>query len=418
MANKSRFLGWEIYLKTEEHEFDTEIVDLMIGHDIASLFPMATIKLSIDTSFIKCFAKPHTCKLLLVNRLIYTEENSEMFEIDLQAVTNPSIIIERESDEKRSRITRITVRYMCLNGVTIVNRRVCGIYHKKKLKDIVKDLHQQTKSKLQLKFDPEIENQNEYECITIEESSFIQAIRYLHQRYGFYNNLFCTFAETFTTGGEKQWFFGNIDKLIKKRKKGSNNTKFMFARFEEFDQPAQEPNLEERKYYIYTDVAIRNNFMQIVKRMPQMLKFFAFEENKFIKRLDVKIVDVIKQLPFLQSTEQFEKKMEYGEEPYYASRFDITKYSLNHMIQDLGLTAYQMPDIIVPNPIKIEHFLVGTEMEFESKQESISQTNDLHFWIAGFLLHIRQGDGKSGGATWSTTMKIRPVAASPKGIKD
>ena len=56
-------------------------------------------------------------------------------------------------------------------------------------------------------------------------------------------------------------------------------------------------------------------------------------------------------------------------------------------------------------------FRIGQKIEVKSKPKDY-QINDLTFMVGGYLLHIRQGDGKGGGATWSTTFKIRPVATS------
>lgn len=403
MGSNVKFLGWDIIFKDETNniEYGSEIVDLAIGHDNSSSIVMCTIKFSVDTSYLKYFMKTHEGTLTLINKMVYTEDSNEIFTIKLQSVTNIGSVLEREEDTSRTNITLIPIRYMCKASTKLMNTRVGGLYHDKKLKEIIEDLYKKTGCELPLKLeDPD--NMNKYESVMVPECSFIESMRHLNQLYGLYDNLFLMFGKTFVEK-EPQWIINNANKIE------HEEIELIFMPHEHADRESK--TIDEKKYYTYIPIHIKNNFTQIIRKVPKLVKYVAFDANKFIKRKDIPFAKTLKKLSFLTSNKQFDKLMDTAEQMFNGARFDMKDFSMMDSIQKIGMATYEVPDILIPNPIKLSHFSIGTTINFISQTQGYIDT-DVKLIVLGWLLRIKQGSGPGGGAKWNTTMKVRTCATS------
>ena len=400
MAQETRLLGWELefYDRTNDISYKSEIIDLAISQDMNTCLVKCKIKFMVDSTFMKYFSKPHNGTLFVMNKMVYTNEIEEMFSVDLESITNVGSIIVRESDTTQSQIIPISINYYCKKGVSLLSRRVGKIYEKQKLEDIVNDLYKQTECDLPLKIE-KFTNQTQYPYIFVKESSFIDSVRYLNQQYGFYDNELLMFGETFTDG-DINWVITNSAA----RRKERDDINLYFIPYEQRGRKV-EP-ISEKKYYTYIPINIKNVFSQLSKKIPQKLKFVSFDTDKFIKRQDISVPDTLKELDFLKSNVQFDKLLEIDEEMVIGSRFDIKDYSLKNVIQNMGLSTYNIP-IQIPNPFLIEHFKIGTIINFHSQIEENKNSADITLMINAWLLRIKQGTGNSGGGSYNGSLIVR-----------
>ena len=96
----------------------------------------------------------------------------------------------------------------------------------------------------------------------------------------------------------------------------------------------------------------------------------------------------------------------------YGSRFDMKDYTIKNALQSLGLSAYSMP-IQIPNPFLLEHFKIGTIINFESQIEENINSFNVKLIVLGWLLRIKQGTGKgSGGGSYNGSLMVRVAATS------
>ena len=401
---KTNFLGWTITFKdeTNDMEYSSEIVDLAIGQDILSSIVMCTIKFSIDSSFLKYFVKQHTGTLTLINKLIYTDEPEEIFMVKLQSVSNVGSAIHREDDQTQSNIISLPVRYMCCEGVKLMNKRVGGVYEDKNLKQIISDLYDQAGVDLPLKLE-EPTNTNTYKSLMVRESSFIEAVRYLNQQYGLYDNLFLMFGETFSDE-DFNWVISCVNKI------GREEVNLILTNMQHRINGTNK-TIDERTYYTFLPLNIKNNFEQLIKRVPKVAKFTAFDDEKFWKRQDIPFAQTLKEMNFISANKQFDELMELDTKLYNGTSFDIKDYAAKDMIQKVGLSAFQVPDITIPNPFKLSHFKLGTIINFQSQSMGFSDA-DVKLLVLGWLLRITQGNGIGGGAAYQTTFKVRTAATS------
>ena len=400
----SNFLGWTITFKDETNdiEYQSEIVNLKIGLDVSSCVVMCTISYSVDSSFLKYFLKEHTGTLTLINKMIYTDEAQEMFIIKLTSVTNVGAAMHREEDQSQSNITLIPIQYMCSEGIKLMNARVGGIYHDKTLKQIVQDLYDQAKVDLPLKLeDPS--NSNQYKNIMLKESSFIEAIRYLNQQYGLYDNKFLMFGDTFSDSSFN-WVINCINKIKREE------IKLILTNYEHKAHGTSE-SIDRRIYYTYMPLNIKNNFIKTKRQMPQVTKFIAFDDDKFVKREDVAFAGTLREMNFLSANKQFDEQMDMKQKLYVGSNFVQKDYALKNAIQSVGLSTLQIPSVTIPNPFKLAHFKIGTPINYQSQSMGFADA-DIKLIILGWVLTIQQGDGVNGGATYKTTMKVRAAATS------
>lgn len=403
MANNSQFLGWTIEFQDETNDikYDTEIVDLAIGQDNNSSIVMCTIKYSVDSTFMKYFLKKHEGTLTLINKMIYTEDTNEIFTIKLESVTNVGSILEREEDVSRSNITMIPIRYMCKESTTLMNARVGGVYHKKKVEDVIRDIYKKSKCELPLKLET-LNNTTKYDCIMVPEGSFIESMRYLNQQYGLYDNLFLMFGKTFIDSSP-QWIINNCNKI------NHEDIELYFTPHEQSGKESK--SIDNKKYYTYLPINIRNTFTQVIHKVPKMIKLVAFDNNKFIKRKDIPFAKTLKNLSFLESNKQFDKLMEVKEQMFSCGRFDMKDYTIKDSIQKIGMNTLDIPDIIIPNPFLLKHFSIGNTIKFISQTQGFMDS-DIKLVILGWLLRIKQGTSLGGGAKWNTTLKVRTCATS------
>jgi len=403
MANNSEFLGWTVEFQDETNDikYDTEIVDLAIGQDNNSSIVMCTIKYSVDSTFMKYFLKKHEGTLTLINKMVYTEDTKEIFTIKLESVTNVGSVLEREEDVSRSNITMIPIRYMCKESTSLMNARVGGVYHKKKIEDVIRDIYKKSKCELPLKIE-KVNNSTKYDCIMVPESSFIESMRYLNQQYGLYDNLFLMFGKTFIDSSP-QWIISNCNKI------DHEDIELYFTPHEHSSKESK--GIDEKKYYTYLPINIRNTFTQMIHKVPKMIKLVAFDNNKFIKKKDIPFAKTLKSLSFLESNKQFDKLMEVKKEMYSCGRFDMKDYTIKDSIQKIGMNTLDIPDIIIPNPFLLKHFAIGNTIKFISQTQGFMDS-DIKLVILGWLLRIKQGSSLGGGAKWNTTLKVRTCATS------
>lgn len=403
MANNSSFLGWDITFEdtTNNIKYDTEIVDIAIGQDNNSCIVMCTIKFSVDSTFMKYFLKKHEGTLTLVNKLVYTDETNEIFTIELESITNNGSVFEREEDITKTNITMIPVRYMCKNSVMLMNARVGGIYHEKKIEDVIRDLYKKSKCQLPLKLE-KLNNTVKYDCIMVPECSFIESMRHLNQQYGLYDNLFLMFGKTFIDSSP-QWIINNCNKIE------HEDIELYFMPHEQSSKKSK--SIDEKKYYTYLPINIRNTFTQMIHKVPKMIKLVAFDNNKFIKKKDIPFAKTLKSLSFLESNKQFDKLMEVKEHMFSCARFDMKDFAVKDSIHKIGMNTLDIPDIVIPNPFKMKHFIIGNTIKFISQSQGFMDS-DIKLVIMGWLLRIKQGSSLGGGAKWNTTLKIRTCATS------
>ena len=406
MPKDIRLLGWELefYDITNDVKYKSEIIDLAISQDINTCVVKCKIKFLVDSTFLKYFSKPHDGKLYILNKMVYTDEVEELYSIDLESITNVGSIIVRESDTSQSQLIPVSINYYCKKGITLLNKRVGKIYHKKKLEEIVQDLYKQTECDLELKLE-KFDNQTQYPYIYVAESSFIDNIRYLNQHFGFYNSELLMFGETFTDS-EINWTLNNISKLSKDREE----IKLIFTPYEQRGRKVKP--ITEKEYHTYIPINIKNGIESISKRLPMQIKYVAFDNDKFIKRKDISVSDTINEIDFLSSNKQFDENLTVKSEMMYGSRFDMKDYTIKNALQSLGLSAYSMP-IQIPNPFLLEHFKIGTIINFESQIEENINSFNIKLIVLGWLLRIKQGTGKgSGGGSYNGSLIVRVAATS------
>ena len=266
----------------------------------------------------------------------------------------------------------------------------------------IQDLYSQSKCDLPLKLE-KLENQNKYESIHVQESSFTEAIRYLNNQYGFYSNMLLNFGDTFYDNSP-EWVINNINKIKREEVK---------LYFLQYDQSIKKENkeIDDKVYYTYIPINIKNNFTQLIKKIPMMAKFISFDNERFMKRKDIPFSKTLKELNFLSSNDQFDQLMELETKMYSGSRMDQTNYSIKDMIQRVGMTAYQIPQITIPNPFKLSHFKIGTTINFISQSTGFIDA-DVKLKEVGWFLRIKQGNEGNGGSVWNTQLKIRTCATS------
>ena len=400
------FVGWEIRFEDDEdpetYNFSPEIVDIAMGQDIKSSVFMCSIKYNVDSSLTKYFSKQHSGTLTIINKmLVEQEEIGEMFIAHIQSVSNSGIMHERDEDNTDANTTSIPVKYMCAESVKLVNGRVGGIYENKKLEDILADLF--SKTGCSIPFDLEKpNNQQTYDTICIPEQSFVSAVRYISQHFGLYDAMTVTFGQTFTDE-EMKWTLSNINKLE------GEDIELNLIPYEH-TKTGTEGDMEDRKYFTYMPINIQNNMQQIVRKIPKMIKFVSFDNDKFFKRKDVVFKDVIDSANFLMSSDQFDL-LETETQLFTDSRLEVSDYSIKDWVQRIGMNAFNIPVIIIPNPFKIKHFLIGNKIQVKSQVESYVE-NDIKLLIAGWNLRIQQGPGGNGGGAYRATLAVRTIAAS------
>lgn len=408
LATVAKFLGWEIIFKDETNdiEYGPEIVDFAIGQDVNSCIVMCSMKFSVDTSFSKYFSKFHTGKLTLINKTILTDELDEMYIIDLQSVSNSGTIAEREEDASRADRVQIPVRYMCMHGVKLLNKRVGGVFEKMKLEDIIQELYKKTECEIPLKIE-KCNNTEKYEMVMVPESSFIETIRYLNQKYGLYDNLFMMYGKTFTDE-ENEWIINCANKI------DGEEIELSLMPYEQSSRGVA--NIDEKKYYTYQYLDIKNNLSTLLRKIPKVTQFMSFDTDKFMKRADISVFKTLGELAFNVCSDQF-KKLDAPKQIFSGSRLDMSKYSMKDTIHKIGLSAYNIPDIVISPPFKLKHFQIGTTIQLKSQvQEYIDA--DVKLLVLGWMLRIRQGNGNGGGAAYSSQLDLRTVATSYLNTED
>lgn len=401
----SKFLGWEVEFKDETNDktYTGEITEVNIGLDSSSSIVMCSLKFIVDSSFNKYFLKQHEGTLTISNKLMRSDIE-EMFKIKLQSISNTGNVLTRSPEDSQSNTVIIPVKYMCKEGVTLLNARVGNVYYKKKLEDIINDLYSQSKCNLPLKLE-KLNNQDIIENIEVPESSFVEAIRYLNQQYGLYDNLFLMFGDTFSDESFN-WIISNANKL---------NREEVTLKFLQYDFPTQEKetkSIDERTYYTHIPVNIQNNFTSVIKKVPQLIKYVSFDNERFMKRMDIPFAKKLKELNFVKANDQFDQLMELPTKLIQGTNFNLKDYTIKDIIQKVGLSSFSIPRITIPNPFKLAHFKIGTPINFISNNEAFLDS-DVKLIVVGWLLNLKQGNG-SGGAMWNSKLTVRTVTTSYK----
>lgn len=405
MPQEIRLLGWEIEFHDVSNDiiYKSEIIDLAISQDVNTCLVKCKIKYLVDSSFIKYFSKPHYGTLIIINKMMYTDDIEEIFSVDLEAITNVGSINVREDDVSQAQTIPISINYYCKKGISLMNKRVGKIYHKMKLEDIVKDLYKQTECDLPLKIEP-FDNKTLYNNIFIPEGSFISGIRYLNQQFGFYDSEMVMFGETFVDD-ETNWIINNVNK-VRKDDEPINLYFMSYGKNERKVEP-----ISERKYYTYIPVNINNSFSQIAKKLPKLINYISFDTDKFIKRQDISVSKILKEISFSKSNKQFDKLLQNEKQIVVGPRFDIKDYSIKNSLQMVGLSAYSIP-INIPNPFLLEHFKIGTVINFNNEIENNIKSTDISLIVLGWLLRIKQGTHNSGGGSYQASLTVRASATS------
>ena len=99
-----------------------------------------------------------------------------------------------------------------------------------------------------------------------------------------------------------------------------------FTPYEQVKKDADK--IDEYKYYTPIPIHIRNNFVQIVKKMPKTINLATMDNDKFMKRKDIEFAKTLKELNFLSSNDQFDKKLERDKQMFIGSREDIKDYTV------------------------------------------------------------------------------------------
>ena len=169
--------------------------------------------------------------------------------------------------------------------------------------------------------------------------------------------------------------------------------------------------ITDATYYTPYPLTLSNNFTKIIKKVPKMFKTVSFDEDKFIKRKDILFENILKELSFQDSITQFEDDMEVQEQLYSFPRFEMANYALKDATHKIGLNAYNIPNVIIPNPFKLSHFKIGTILDLDSQSVGFIVT-DIKLLVVGWKLQIRQGNGIGGGAAYTQTLSLRTAALS------
>lgn len=409
----AQYLGWDISFqdKTNNIEYTSDIVEIELKQD-AEYYPvfLCTIKFSVDTSFSKYFIKKHEGTLTLTNKLVRTNDPDEMFIIELESVTNFASILERAQDTNDRNITLFTINYMCKQGILLNNSEVGGIFEKKKIEDVIRALYnkaqQSTNFNLPLDLEPPT-NGNQYEFIHIPNCKFVDAIRYLDQNYGIYDNMMFMYGNTFISDGNNggaKWRITNINKH------NSPTINLFYTPYEQSTYKAEEIN--KKTYYTYYPIIINNNISKIAKLVPQMFQTVSFDNDKFIKRKDVLFEDQLCNISFQNSIKQFKEDMEVKSHVYSFPRLEIAEYALKGLTQKIGINAYGFSDIYIPSPYKLSHFKIGTVVNMDAQTFGYTTITSINLLVLGWNLKIRQGNGFGGGGAYTQTLKLRSVAIS------
>ena len=402
MSKDTKFLGWEISFKDETNdiEYGSEIIELAIGQDVNSSVVMCSMKFAVDTSFSKYFSKKHEGKLTITNKTVISDDVDEMYIIDLQSVSNNGTLVEREEDGTKLDRINIPIKYMCKNGIKLMNSRVGGVFEKKKLEDIVKELYKKTECEIPLKIE-KCNNTQQYDNIMVPEGSFIEAMRYLNQKFGLYDNLFIMYGKTFTDESQ-EWIINCANKI------NGEEIKLNLVPYEQSSKKVSK--IEEKEYYTYQNLKIRNNLSVLSRKIPKVLKCISFDNDKFVKRKDVSILKTLGELAFSVCSKQF-KKLDIPTQLFSSSRLSSIDYAIKDSIHKIGLSSYSMPNIIIHNPFKLKHFQIGTTIQLKSQVTEYIDA-DVKLLVLGWMLHIKQGTGNGGGASYSSQLSLRTVATS------
>ena len=399
----SKYIGWEVEFHDETNDkiYTTEIIKVGIGEDIASSIVMCSLTFLVDSSFNKYFLKQHEGTLTIKNKLDMTNIVDEIFKIKLQSISNNGNVISRNPENNQMNNVNIPVKYMCKEGVKLLNSRVGGVYHNKKLDAIINDLYSQTNCELPLKL--EKPNNQEIFDIEINESSFIEAIRYLNQQKGLYDNLFLMFGNTFSNESF-EWIISNVNKI---------NREEVTLKHIQADHTISEKetkSINERVYYTYFPININNNFTSNMKKVPQLIKYVSFDDDKFMKREDIPFARKLKEMNFIKANDQYDKLMELPTKLITGPNFNMLKYTTKDIIQKVGLSTLSVPRITIPNPFKLAHFKIGTPINYITNNEVFMEM-DVKLIVVGWLLKLVQTN-----STWSSTLNVRTATTSYKDV--
>ena len=410
MANKSVFIGWDITFEdtTNKKTYDTEIVNVFLGEDVGSCIPMCTIYFSVNTAFSKYLIKNHIGKLKINNKTVITENVSELYEIELESVSMTSTIQTREeaTANERNAITLIPVKYMCKQSTVCMNARDGGVYHKKKLEDIIKEEYNKTGCSLELKLEtPDCKKQ--IDCIHLPEGSFIEKVRYLNQSFGLYNNMILMFGDTFVEKSPN-WLISCTNK-IKKEEITINSIPY-----EQANRKAKK--ITEKFYYTKETVNLVNKFTQNAYKLPKIAKICTLPQNMFMFRKDFDVAKEIQGAGFLSTIDQFDKFLKFDKMPYIGGNQEMTETAFSNLFQSIGTTAVSSPGFIVPDPFLLKHFRIGNIINYISQHQT-HLNSDIKLVILGWMLNIKQGSGVGGGATWKASINLRLGASSYMDVK-
>jgi hypothetical protein len=215
------------------------------------------------------------------------------------------------------------------------------------------------------------------------------------------------FGNTFTTSAP-EWVISSSNKLKKE------TITVNFTPSEQGNKKLEK--LVEKTYYTHIPINIKNQSTAVSHKTPKQWHVLGKDCDKFMKRLDVSFKKKLQEASHVSNVDQL-KKFAVDTSLVVIDRFDdASEQVINNTIHNIGQNLVQIPDFTVPNPFLLKHWRIGTIIDFVSQHEQYTDM-DIKLITLGWILTIVQGDGVSGGGTWSSTLKLRLSAASPNDVK-
>ncbi len=404
---KTQFQGYDIKFKHEDgQEYALEIERLLVGTDVGSCIPSVKIYFNIDTSHFQKLTKHHKGTLTIINKGSSGFAPIEIIRVELESVQQNFNQVRREVGMNKKITTKNAVMYMCTESVKLTNARVGGVWSKKKIEDVIRDIYQKTGCKLPFKMD-KLDNTTQYEQIFIPESSFIEACRYLNNKYGLYNDMFVMFGNSWISSvtGTPEWKLTSLNNM-----RGDTITvHYVPDEHQGFTQRIQSKN-----YYTYVPIEIPNVFAQIAHKIPKKFQCVSCDGNKLYNTKDVEVASTLSKLKFLKTVDQFQNKLYRDKQVITCNRQDMSSYAMNDMVAKLGMSAIKPIAFDVPQPFILSHWKIGNIVNYQT-HHAIYIPADIKLAMLGTLyvfMQSEKGGSGGGGANWKATVTVRLAAAS------
>jgi hypothetical protein len=373
-------LGFDIeaefkFSKTD-HKLDTEIrsIDLMIGNNI--IIPRMTMTFIIDSRYTSMLVTPYTVKLKMTEK---NNEDKPMTNMDTEWIVynQDSTHIRREQGApKRPEREFITHTYIMKDAYSAFNTEVGGIYEKKKIEDVIKDLWNKTEhGSLQLKME-KLDNTEKYDQIWIPNMKFHMVVNYLAQHYGMFETIPANYCDF------EKYYIMSINDAVKQ----NDDLTFFFDNVKKEDRKG--PN---QKYYEMTTYPkIENSFNKLIGTIPKKFNVIKPSKTKLYEKEELDVASTVKKMNFISNNDFFDKFLEKETKPgtSLASKTFET-YNLKEMISTMATDVVEPVDVTITAPFRLSDFKVCTKVKFEDEKVPHENTN-VTFYIDKLRFDIQQ----------------------------